>query len=1121
MAIYHLHAQIIGRSGGRSAVASAAYRHCARMEIEAEARVADYSNKKGLAHSEFSLPDETPAWLRTLIDGRDAAGASAALWNAVEAFEKRADAQFMREMDLALPVELSREQNIELMRTFVAEQIIPRGMVADWAYHDVAGNPHIHLMTTLRPLTEEGFGPKRIAVMDADGKPLRIKSKLHPHGKIVYRLWAGDEKVLNEWREAWAVLQNRHLAKQGLDIRIDHRSFEEQGLDLVPTAKIGVGAKHIAREAEANGCEVELDRLRLFEKQRQESGKRIERRPEIILDMIARERSVFAERDLAKLVHRYVDDARVFSNVMARLMTSPELVRLQGDMLDFETGERIPEKLATRTMIRTEADMARQAMHLAGDETFAVSESALAATFHEHSYLHDEQRAAVEYVTGASRIAAIVGLAGAGKTTALKAACEAWEREGYRVVGGALAGKAAEGLEKEAGIASRTLASWELRWNRDTDLLDDKTVFVMDEAGMVASRQMALFVENVARAGAKLVLVGDGEQLQPIEAGAAFRAIHDRIGYVVLENVRRQKQDWMRRASVDFARGRTADAINSYRAHGKVLGSQTKAEAIKSLISDWNRDYDPAKTSLIVAHLRRDVRMLNEQARAALIKRGIVAEGFRFQTEQGARNFAAGDQIVFLRNENSLGVKNGMIGRVIEAKTGHIVAEVGDEQRRVEIAQAFYRDVDHGYATTIHKSQGATIDQVKVLASLSLDKHLSYVAMTRHREDVALYYGHRSFEKAGGLIPLLSRRDAKETTLDYAGSREYLDALRYAMNRGLYAFRVARVLLDDQLRLIARGREKVARFGAKLSAFASSLSLRPVDQARSERALRSPILKQASTVNASTTVAEPLLRGLTQWVRPISEIVRESVMSETAVKQQWREVSDRFARIFQDPHAAANAMKIDAVVEAPDRHRAVLDQLAVNPEAFGELRGKVGLFTSKAEKQERQLAIEGGAMLKAEIERCIRLRSETSVRLEARETEARQRASIDIPALSQSAIVVMERVRDAIDRNDLPAALGFALADKMVKAEIDQLNAALGQRFGDRALLGRDARKIDGPVYKALAADMPAAQKLKLAEAWPTLRAAQQLATHERTVQAMKQAETAKLVQRPTLKPGM
>jgi ATP-dependent exoDNAse (exonuclease V) alpha subunit len=221
---------------------------------------------------------------------------------------------------------------------------------------------------------------------------------------------------------------------------------------------------------------------------------------------------------------------------------------------------------------------------------------------------------------------------------------------------------------------------------------------------------MALFVDAVARAGAKLVLVGDSEQLQPIEAGAAFRAIHERIGYVVLENVRRQKQDWMRKASVDFARGRTAAAIDAYRAHGRVHGSPTKTEAMEALIADWDRDYDPQKPSLILAHLRRDVSMLNEQARAALVRRGMINEGVRFQTEQGPRNFANGDQIVFLRNENSIGVKNGMIGRVVEAKAGHISAEIGDDKRRVEISQAFYRDVDHGYATTIHKSQGATVD---------------------------------------------------------------------------------------------------------------------------------------------------------------------------------------------------------------------------------------------------------------------------------------------------------------------------------------------------------------------------------------------------------------------------
>jgi hypothetical protein len=327
-------------------------------------------------------------------------------------------------------------------------------------------------------------------------------------------------------------------------------------------------------------------------------------------------------------------------------------------------------------------------------------------------------------------------------------------------------------------------------------------------------------------------------------------------------------------------------------------------------------------------------------------------------------------------------------------------------------------------------------------------------------------------------------------------------------------------LLEDQLRLVARARERVARLGSKLAAFASSISQRTVKHAFAPTASQSSIINRATIVDGSAMAAAPWLRGTTQWVHSITETVRGKVMSETSVKQQWRELSDRFARIYLDPHAAADAMKIDAVIEAPDRHRAMLDQLAANPETFGTLRGKVGLLASKADKQERQLAMEGGAVLKVEIERYIRIRSEASNRFEVEEMEARRRASIEIPELSPSAIVVMERVRDAIDRNDLQAAAGFALADRMVKAEIDRLNAALGLRFGERALLGQDAQRIDGPAYKALAAAMPADQKLKLSEAWPMLCAAQQIAAHERTMQAMKQAQPAKLAPRPTLKPG-
>src|SRR5690606_31464308 len=150
-----------------------------------------------------------------------------------------------------------------------------------------------------------------------------------------------------------------------------------------------------------------------------------------------------------------------------------------------------------------------------------------------------------------------------------------------------------------------------------------------------------------------------------------------------------------------------------------------------------------------------------------------------------------------LKNEGSLGVKNGMIGRVIEAAPNRIVAVVGegDQRRQVTVEQRFYNNLDHGYATTIHKSQGVTVDRVKVLASLSLDRHLTYVAMTRHREYLQAYFGRRSFEMNGGLTKTLSQRNAKETTLDYERGTLYREALRFAENRGLHIMQVARTLL--------------------------------------------------------------------------------------------------------------------------------------------------------------------------------------------------------------------------------------------------------------------------------------------------------------------------------------
>ncbi|MNR96561.1 ATP-dependent RecD-like DNA helicase [compost metagenome] len=1198
MAVPHFSVSIVARGSGRSAVLSAAYRHCAKMDFEREARTIDYTRKQGLLHEEFVIPHDAPDWVRSMVADRSVSGASEAFWNKVEAFEKRSDAQLAKDVTIALPVELSAEQNITLVRDFVERHITANGMVADWVYHDAPGNPHIHLMTTLRPLTDDGFGAKKVAVLGPNGKPQRNNA-----GRKVYELWAGGADDFNAFRDGWFACQNRHLALAGLDIRIDGRSFEKQGIGLEPTIHVGVGATAIERKADgagetASAAATKLERIELQEERREENARRIQRDPGLVLDLITREKSVFDSQDVAKVLHRYIDSPALFQDLMARVLQHPDTLRLDRERISFATGARPPAKYTTHDLIRIEAEMGNRALWLGRQRSHNGVAQVLTRIFERHQRLSAEQKSAIEQIAGPERIAAVVGRAGAGKTTMMKAAREAWEAAGYRVVGAALAGKAAEGLEKDAGIASRTLSAWELRWHHHRDHLDDKTVIVMDEAGMVSSRQMARFVEAATLSGAKLVLVGDPDQLQPIEAGAAFRAISERIGYAELETIYRQREQWMRDASLDLARGNVSAALSSYESQGMVRTAWTRDDAITTLIADWDREYDPAKSSLILAHRRRDVRMLNEMARGKLVERGVIEVGDAFKTEDGVRHFAAGDQIVFLKNEGSLGVKNGMLARVVEAQPGRLVTAIGseDDRREVVVEQRFYSNVDHGYATTVHKSQGATVDRVKVLASSTLDRHLSYVAMTRHRETAELYVGLEEFaQRRGGVlvahgeapyehkpgnrasyyvtlgfadgqertvwgvdlaramatanadigdriglqhvgservrlpdgseadrnswkvVPVedlamarvherLSRDGSKETTLDYQSSSAYRAALRFADMRGLHLINVGRTMLRDRLQWTTRQKGKLADLVSRLAAVGSRLGL------HSARAGEARTHGTAETRNQTNSVireeGKPMVAGITTFAKSIEKSVEDKVSADPALKSQWQEVSARFHLVYADPQAAFNAVDVDAMVASSETAKTTIATISKQPETFGLLKGKTGLFAGKAESQARKTALVNVSALARDLDGYLQKRAEAERRYEAEERAVRLKVSIDIPALSGAAKKTLERVRNAIDRNDLPAGLEDALADRQVKAELEGFARVVSERFGERSFLPLAAKEADGKVFEKLSAGMAPAQKGELQSAWNTMRTAQQLTAHERTVTALKQAES-------------
>ncbi len=810
MAIYHLSAQIIGKGGGRSAVAAAAYRHCAKMEREETAEEIDYSRKGGNAHSEFALPKDAPEWIAAFAEEHAAPEASAFFWNAVEANEGRKDAQLMREIVLALPVDLTTEQNIELVRDFVSRELSAHGIVADWAYHDMADNPHVHLMTSLRPLTDEGFGAKRVPVLGDDGKVLRGSD-----GKIRYEQFSGSQERLREMRAAWAETQNHHLAKHGHDIRVDHRSFEELGIDAVPSKHRGPASDNMDARGEVSEL---AEKAKLAAR---ENYLRYADDPALILNKITTQKAVFTRHDIAREIHRTECTPAEFQALFYHVGAHEELVPVAAPAFDPFTGDATSEAMfSTRTMVELEHQMLQNIDGLARRQSAPIAdkdlEKAYAVFEAKRGFdLTDQQKMVVRHLTRETGAAALVGYAGAGKSTATEATRIAFEAQGYTVVGGALAGIAADNLRSEAGIESRTLASWEYQWAKGDMLPNAKTVFVMDEAGMVSSRQMESITRTLNEAGARMIVLGDARQLQPIQAGAAFRAFVDVTGYSELDSVVRQHAPWMRKAAIAFGSGRAGGGVAAYLEHDKLGWLESNEDARTALIADWMPYHQASADITIMAHRNEDVIALNVEAREMLKSKDTLDEEATFASERGEKPFAAGDQILFLKNERSLGVFNGSTGQVVEAERNRLKVLVEGHVDPITLRANEYNHIDYGYARTIHKEQGNTVDRAFVYLSPTMDAQLSYVALTRHRDDVSLYASREDYRSKGELVELMCRDRLQDSTALYRDRVDYKDIVRgFAERRGFSTTRVITDFVKANVQYLRERFDRLAeRFG--------------------------------------------------------------------------------------------------------------------------------------------------------------------------------------------------------------------------------------------------------------------------------------------------------------------
>jgi len=336
----------------------------------------------------------------------------------------------------------------------------------------------------------------------------------------------------------------------------------------------------------------------------------------------------------------------------------------------------------------------------------------------------------------------VIGAAGTGKTFALDTAQESWERSGFRVYGAALSARAAAELEEGSGIASVTLARLLAQLDSGRLVLDERSVVVVDEAGMVGTRTLDRLHHATASAHAKLVLVGDPAQLPEIEAGGAFRALSEQLEPIRLCENRRQVEAWERQALDDLRSGRVAGAVAAYDDRQRIIVVDDPDTLRQVVIDDWHSSHRSGEKALMIAAHRGEVRDLNERAHEL-----VDADG-RLGTTRlvvGRAEFAEGDRVMAVsRNHYDLDILNGDLGTItrIDPDTREITFHCDRTagQRTMPADRIADGCLDHGYARTNHKAQGATVDRTFTLGDDGdLDRQAAYTALSRGRIENRLY----------------------------------------------------------------------------------------------------------------------------------------------------------------------------------------------------------------------------------------------------------------------------------------------------------------------------------------------------------------------------------------------
>lgn len=785
MAIAFAKVSIVSRAQGHSAVAAAAYRSGTCLTDERTGLVHDYTKRTDVVFTELMVPEGVPGeFLKQEF-----------LWNQVESSEKRKDAQLGKDLVLALPKELNLEHQIEFAKHFAKVNFVDDGIPVDISIHDKGdGNPHAHLYYTTRRLDKNGFSKYKAR----DLNPSFFK------GKVLE-----DERWSQKSRDA----QNEFFVEHGIDLSVDLNH-------IIPE-------KHEGKSRHSGGSYLQEENQIIRDSREQIALGDVDE----LIQLLSIEHSVFTRRDIEKLLFKTLKEttsSELYLVKVEELLANKNVIELGSDECGHVT-------YTTRNHYMQEANLLKdvEQMHSRKTHDYKQPLDGLVNQFK----LNEEQKEALSFITQGQDISLLVGKPGTGKSYLLKPVKEYYQSNNCRVLGAALSSKVAKALEDDTGIPSSTIASLSHQLSNKKLVLTKHDVIVIDEAGMVDFANMAMILNAANRAKAKVILVGDPQQLKPIQKGEIFRGIADRVGYISLDNITRQEDLGDREASLMLARGEIDEALAHYDKKGalKLIQESPSSNAVSELVGDWADTITTPgdiKSHIILSFTRDSVSELNERARAALqAKSQLAANEFIYYREvehkgsalqPGAQavisltdrelgisggeqvnilkvshkavavqlesgdtvnipahlkhylkvmnkrdiTLASGERILFKKNNKTYGVKNGDLATITSINDECLQARL-DNGSIVTIPKS-YHHLDYGYATTVHKSQGMTVDNTSVFVDNKYwNRALSFVAFTRHRKKLSIYADAGQHPNLDALKRTLSRESTKDNVIDW------------------------------------------------------------------------------------------------------------------------------------------------------------------------------------------------------------------------------------------------------------------------------------------------------------------------------------------------------------------